>query len=179
MAEFGAKHPCFKADTSNSGVVLGKLVSANLTVNLASGESYADDALDEQLSEFASGSIAMETNDMTDENASEVYGCKVQDEVVTYNVGDTAPSGKLSYYKSLMRSGKKFFKGIMYPCVRAALGNDNSQTKGSSITFSTTQTTFTVKADDNGDWRKTKTFDKEADAVKWVEEQCSITASEG
>ena len=101
MAEFGAKYPCFKPDTAEAGIVLGKLVAANLTVNLASGELFADDALDEQLSEFASGSLAMETNDLTDENAAVVYGCNVNDMVVTYNVGNTAPSGVLGSTRAL------------------------------------------------------------------------------
>ena len=95
MAEFGANYPCFCADSKEAGVVLGKLVSANLTVNLASGEIYADDGLAEQLSEFASGTIAMETDDMTDDNAAEVYGCTVSEKVVTYNKGDSAPRGVL------------------------------------------------------------------------------------
>jgi len=177
MAEFGAKYPCFKADDAESGVVLGKLVAANLTVNLASGELYADDALDEQLSEFASGSLAMETNDLTDENAAQVYGCKVNDKTVVYNVGDTAPSGKLAYYKSLMRNKKKYYKGIFYPCARAALGNDNSQTKGSSITFATTQTTFTIMADDKGDWRQTQTFETEEAVKEWINGLCGIAAA--
>lgn len=177
MAEFGAKYPCFKPDNAEKGVVLGKLVAANLTVNLASGELYADDSLDEQLSEFASGNVAMETNDLIDENAAVVYGCKVNEKVVTYNVGDTAPSGVLGYYKSLMRDKKKYFKAIVYPCARAALGNDNAQTKGSSITFSTTATTFTIMADANGDWRLTQTFDTEEEAKAWVNEKCGITAA--
>ena len=174
MAEFGAKYPCFKKDGATSGVVLGKLVAANLTVNLASGELYADDALDEQLSEFASGSLAMETNDLTDANASVIFGCAVDDGVVTYNVGDTAPSGGLAYYKSLMRNKVKYFKAIYHPCARAALGNDNSQTKGNSITFASSQTTFTIKADETGDWRRTKTFDNEAAAKAWVQNLCGI-----
>lgn len=56
MAEFGAKYPCFKPNGASHGFVLGKLAAANLTVNLASGELYADDSLAEQLSEFSSGS---------------------------------------------------------------------------------------------------------------------------
>lgn len=178
MAEFGAKYPCFKPDgTENTGIVLGKLVLANLTVNLASGELFADDALDEQISEFASGSLAMETNDLTDENAAVVYGCKVSEKVVTYNVGDIAPSGVLGYYKSLMRNKVKYFKAIVYPCARAALGNDNAQTKGSSITFATTATTFTIMADDNGDWRLTQTFTTEEEAKAWINEKCGITTA--
>lgn len=177
MAGFGANYPCFMPHDANTGVVLGKLVSANLTVNLASGELYADDTLAEQLSEFSSGSIAMETDDMTDENAGVVYGCTVKDGLVTYNKNDTAPRGCLGYYKVLMRSSKKYFKAYFYPSVSAALGNDNAQTRGNSITFATSSTTFTVFADDQGDWRLTKTFDAVEDAKAWINEKCGIEVS--
>lgn len=177
MAEFGANYPCFCGDDATAGVVLGKLVSANLTVNLASGELYADDSLAEQLSEFANGSIAMETDDMTDDNAAAVYGCTVNEGVVTFNKDDTAPRGALAYYKVLMRSGKKYFKGFYYPRVRAAVGNDNAQTRGSQITFNTTSTTFTVFTDDNGDWRKYQTFDSVEKCKAWIDGLCKIKAS--
>lgn len=177
MAEFGAKYPCFCKSGASAGVVLGKLVAANLTVTLASGELYADDALDEQLSEFASGSIAMETNDLTDDVASEIYGCTVTDGVVAFKTGDTAPAGALGYIKALMRNKTKYYKAVYYPVVRAAIGNDNSQTKGSSITFATAQTTFTVMADDSGVWRKTKTCDTEAAAKTWLQGLLNISAA--
>ena len=179
MAKFGAKFPCFKADDKSAGVVLGKLVSANLTVNLASGELYADDGLDEQLSEFSSGTIALETNDLTDDNAAEIYGCNVTDGVVTYNTGDTAPMGRFGHYRVLMRGGKKYFEGRYFPRVRAALGNENDQTRGNSITFQTVNTTLTVFADDNGDWKKTQTFDTEPAAKAWVSQMCAITETAG
>lgn len=174
MAEFGANHPCFKREGALTGVVLGKLVSANLTVNLASGELYADDGLAEQLSEFSSGTLAMETDDMTDANAVEIYGCTVSDGLVTFNKNDTCPRGSLAYYKVLMREGVKYFKAYFYPRVRAALGNDNAQTRGNSITFTTAQTTFTVFCDDNGDWREIKTFNDAESAIAWCEEKTSI-----
>ena len=56
MAQFGAKCPMFAPfktepaaalPTYDTAVTVGALVSANLTVNLASGELYADDALKE------------------------------------------------------------------------------------------------------------------------------------
>ena len=176
MAEFGANYPCFKPESANSGVVIGKLVSANLTVNLASGELFADDALAESASEFSSGSIAMETDDMLDSVASKVYGCTVRNSEVTYNKDDTAPRGRLGYYKVLMRNGVKYYKAYVYPQVQASLGNDNAQTRGNSITFQTTSTNFTVFTDSSGDWRKTKTFDAAADAIQYINTYCSITA---
>ena len=176
MADFGANHPCFKPNREGAvGVVLGRLVAANLTVNLASGEIYADDELAEQASEFSSGSLAMETDDMSDANASIVYGATVRNGEVTYNKNDSAPMGCLAYYKVLMRRGVKYFKGYYYPRVRAALGNDNAQTKGSSITFQSTNTPFTVFTDENGDWRKTETFNTAEAAKAWCESKCNVT----
>lgn len=177
MAEFGAKMPCFKSNAAGvtAGVVLGKLVAANLTVNLSSGELYADDALAEQLSQFASGSIAMETDNMADEVASTIYGATVTDGVVTYKSTDTPPEGTLGYYKTLMVGGVKKWRGYVYPRAKAAIGNDNAQTRGSSITFQTAQTTFAILEDANSVWRKTKDCDTEADAISFVKTACGIT----
>ncbi len=176
MAKFGAKYPCFCVSGEDEGVVLGKLVSANLTVNLASGELYADDVMAEQASEFASGSIAMETDDMTDAVAAEIYGATVSDGAVLYKSDDAAPTGGLAYYKVLMRGGVRSWQGYYYPRAKAAVGNDNAQTKGSSITFSTTSTTFTVMPDeDTGEWRETQSFDTEAAAIAWVNDKAKIS----
>lgn len=175
MAEFGAKYPCFKPSGETAGVVIGKLVSANLTVNLASGELYADDSLAEQLSEFASGSVAMETDNMADSVASTIYGATAENGEVTYNKEDTPPEGVLGYYKALMVGGVKKYRAVVYPRAKAAIGNDNAQTRGSSITFQTAQTTFTILDDSNGDWRKTKDCDTEAAAITYVKNACGIT----
>ena len=83
MASFGAKYPHFSKiktepddalPTYEGPVNIGRLVKADLTVNLASGKLYADDELAESVDEFSSGSVAMETDDMTDDVAAEVYG---------------------------------------------------------------------------------------------------------
>ena len=174
MAGFGANYPCFMAEGKRTGVVVGKLIAADLTVNMASGEVYGDDALVEQLSEFASGSIAMETDDMEDSVASEIYGCKVSGQEVTYNYDDTPPEGCLAYYKRIMRDGVKQYKGYFYPRVRAAIGNDSAKTKGSNITFTTTTTNFTVYTDDSGDWRKTTVCDTAEAVREWINTKCGI-----
>ena len=75
-----------------------------------------------------------------------------------------------------MRNGVKYYKAFFYPRVRAALGNDNAQTRGSSITFSSVATTFTVFADDAGDWRKTQTFSTATEAKGWINTNCKIAA---
>lgn len=175
MAEFGAKYPCFKPKGASTGICFGKLVAANLTVNLASGELWADDALAEELSEFSNGSIAMETDNLADTDASIIYGAEVQDGVVHYNKSDTPPEGVLGYYKTLMIRGKRRFRAYIYPRAKAQVGSDNAQTRGNSINFRTAQSSFTIFADEeSGDWRKTKEFTDEAKARAYVASECSV-----
>lgn len=186
MASFGANKPMFApfSGTEPTNALpkygksksLGKLVSANVTVNMANGELYADDSLAENVTEFISASIAMETDDITDEvkrvvygNAADATGSPTGE--LKYNIADAAPLGGLCYYKALMVGGVKTYEGYYYPKVKAALGNDNAQTKGSSITFGTTSTTFTVFAAATGDWRFTKRCATETEVIAWMEEK--------
>ncbi|MBD5356513.1 MAG: hypothetical protein HDR88_06105 [Bacteroides sp.] len=181
MASFGAKFPyfCPVADEpdgkrpvySGEPVRIGRLVKADLSVTLASGELFADDVLAESVAEFASGSISMETDDMKDEIAAVVYGATVEDGVVHYAVGDDPPKGGFGYLKKLMRNKSTLYKACFYPLVKAALGNDTAQTKGSSITFGTTATTFTVYACETGGWRDTYEAETEAEALEWLKAQ--------
>lgn len=150
-------------------VELGRLVKADLTVNNASGELYAGNVLAESLSLFASGSLAVETDDMEDDVASVVYGCEVVDKTVHYKIGDQPPEGGLAYYKNLMRRGVPMVKGIFHPRVKAALGNDSAQTRNNSITFTTTATTFTIFGSNSEDWRITEEFATEKEAKAWVD----------
>lgn len=181
MASFGAKYPCFAPfageEPANAlpnygaAVVLGRMISANLTVNLASGDLYSDDSMSEKVDEFASGTIALETDDILDDVASVIYGATVAEKKVTYGKEDAPPLGGLAYYKVLQRNGKRFYKGYFYPKTQAALGNDTAQTRGNSITFGTSSTTFTVMPAETGAWRITETFDTEAACRAWVQEQ--------
>lgn len=181
MASFGANYPCFcpvaeepesaRPTYKGEPVQIGRLVKADLSVTLATGELYADNVLAESVAEFASGSIAMETDDMKDDIAAVVYGATVENQVVHYAVGDDPPKGGLGYLKKLMRNKKVLYKGYFYPLVKAALGNDTAQTKSNSITFGTTATTFTVYACETGVWRDTFEADTEAEALTWLKNQ--------
>lgn len=189
MASFGAKYPHFSTIKEEPEISLpvyegepvriGRLVKADLSVTMASGKLYADDVLAESVEEFVNGSLSMETDDMTDDVASVVYGAEVKDKEVHYTSSDSAPVGGLAYYKVLKRRGKLVFKGYYYPRVVATLGNDTAQTKADSLTFGTTSTTFTVFPCESGDWRITKEFEAESEARAWVKEKLSSASGGG
>lgn len=185
--KMGAKYPRFapiKAEPAGAlptyeteKVTIGELISSNLTVNLANGELFSDDTLNIKVSEFASGSIAMNTDGIEDEVASALFGATAQDGLVVYNVGDVAPNGGLSYYAMMKdRGGKVYYKGYFFPKVQAAMGNDNVATKSGSISFQTANTTFTVMKCENGDWMQTEIHATEAEARAWVDAMLTSAA---
>ena len=114
MAQFGAKRPIFaptKTTPDNAlptydyehVVTVGKLVKADLTVTNASGELYADDALAEKVDMFASGSLALETDDKTDEVHAAIHGATkdTQSSEVTDSDGDVALAVAFAITRSL------------------------------------------------------------------------------
>lgn len=189
MASFGAKYPHFcpvktepegaRPTYDGNPVRIGRLVKADLSITLASGQLYADDQLAESVDEFVSGSVAMETDDMTDEVAAVIYGATVEDGTVHYNVADDPPKGGYGYIKKLMRDKKVLYKAYFYPLVKAVLGNDSAATKSNSITFGTTATTLTIFACETGDWRDTHETSTEADALAWLKAQFTPSAPGG
>ncbi len=189
MASFGAKYPYFcpvkeepddaRPTYDGEPVRIGRLVKADLSITLASGQLYADDQLAESVDEFVSGSVAMETDDMTDDTAAVVYGATVEDGTVHYNVGDDPPKGGYGYIKKLMRNKTVLYKAYFYPLVKAVLGNDSAATKSNSITFGTTTTTFTIFACETGDWRDTHEAATEAEALAWLKAQFGGAAPGG
>lgn len=158
-------------------VTLGKAVKADLTVTVASGELYAEDALAESVDEFVSGSLATETDDMDDNVCVAVYGCTVEEKTLIDKAADGAPLVGVGYYRVLMRNGVKKFRGYHFPRCKAILGNDTAATKGNSITFSTTPTTFKVFRCNDDSWRRREIFDTEAEAKAWVDEQLAAPSN--
>lgn len=190
MAQFGAKRPIFAPVATTpegalptydyeNAVVIGKLVKADLTVTNASGELYADDALAEKVDMFASGSLALETDDKTDEVHAAIHGADKDTETseVTDSDGDVAPRGGVAYYKVIIRNGVRYFKGVYLPLTKAILGNDSAATKGSSVTFGTSSTTFTVFRCNSGAWRVQKEFTDEAECIAWCDTKLGKTGT--
>lgn len=186
--KMGAKYPLFAAiktepanalptyDTART--VIGELISSNLTINLTSGELYSNDALNIKVSDFISGSIAMNTDGIDDEVASAIFGATAKEGLVVYNVGDVAPNGGLTYYAQMKhKSGKVYYRGYYFPKVQAAMGNDNVATKSGSVSFQTANTNFTVMKCENGDWMQTETHETEAEAKAWCEAMLTTAAN--
>ncbi len=188
MAAFGAKYIKFAPINAEPDAALpqygeairiGALVRADLTVNLASGEIYGDDVLDERVEEFVSGTLAVEVTDLEDEKEKVIFGSSLgEGGELKDNTKDAIPYGGLSYIKTLIRGGKKKYRAYYYPKVKAVMGNDSAATKSSSITLASSSLSFTIFEPKTGDWRYRKTFDEEAAAKAYVDEKLAGTSAQ-
>ena len=68
-----------------------------------------------------------------------------------------------------MRHGVRYILCGFHPLDKDCLGKDSAATKGSSITFGTSATTFTVFRCNSGAWRITKEFTSESECIAWCD----------
>ena len=187
MAVFGCCYPKWAPFTGaepenalpkyGTAVNLGKLASANLTVNNATGDFHGDNKVAERVTEFTSGELAIETDDVLPKDKAAVYGATYDEEKgIAYKDNDAPPWGGIAYYKTLQVDGAVVYECCFYPKAKAQLGNDSVSTKGSSITFAGTTTTFSLYSPNTREWQFTHRCTTEAEAKAWCDSRFTQTA---
>lgn len=131
---------------------LAKAISAELSVEVAEATLYADDGAAETSREFASGTLTLGIDDLTNEVTAELLGQKVGDDGVIYaNSGDAAPYVAVGF-RAKKSDGK--YKYIWLYKVKFGIPNESYQTKGQNIEFRTPEITGTIlQRPDDGDWK--------------------------
>lgn len=182
MAKVGMKYPVaapYSAGAHSAGKVIGKAISASISINVAEGTLYADDALAESAKEFISGTLTIGIDDLEDETSVLLLGHK-QDtgsagELIA-NETDTAPYVGVGFYGKRIKNGVPSWKAVWYPKVQFKEPNEDMATKGETITFGTYSLEGTIMRDDSGDWRRSKVFASEDAAREWLDGKAKITA---
>jgi hypothetical protein len=160
--------------TYNAGLVLGKAVSVNSTVSNAEGELYADDMLAEYVSEFSSGELTAEVDNISLENQAKLYGATYADNEFTLSPTDSAPHGGVGGYQVLIVGGVRKYRAWFYPKVRASLPDWDGSTKGSSISFGTQPIKMKIMAPAYGPWYYVKEFTTEAAAKAYIDTKLGV-----
>lgn len=165
--------------TYAAGKIIGKMVSLNATIKNAEGELYADDKLAEYLSEFDSGDLSMETDNIELEDQAKLYGATYDEESTTLSMkaDDTPPYGQFAAYRVLMVSGVKKFRAFRYTKVRCQIPDVTDNTRGGSISFGTQPVKGKIMAPNYGAWYEEMDCNTDAAALTQVKTWLGITAS--
>lgn len=194
MAKYGTRYPVYaifdgEEPTSalpeyQTGKVLGKLASVNITINAPEAQYYADDTIAEEVAEFISGDGEIECDNISDDDMAALYGADKDSTTSEIEQGadDTPPYFGFGFVVTKMVGGAKNFVAHYYPKCKARPSGVTSNTKGESISFTGEPFTFTVYAPLYGGYHYFKTFSgttAEADAKGWVDTKLNVSSTSG
>ena len=131
---------------------MAKAINADLTVEVAEGTLYADDAADEVEREFVGGTLTLGLNDLSDEVAADLLGHTLAEDGTLYaGADDTAPYVAVGF--RARKPGGKFKYMWLYK-VKFGVPSENYATKGESITFNTPSIVGDImRRPDDGNWK--------------------------
>lgn len=192
MAKVGLKYCVFAPITSmpaksrpvyGTGVVVGKLISADFEVNTSEGKLYADDVLAEYQSMVTDGTITFEIDDLSSDVQVALLGNKSVTEggkkVLKKGARNVAPHGGCGFVKTIVKKGKTTYAARWLLDVVFHEPGDSAETKGDSINFQTSEiegTFIPVEGYGEDDYVEEVVFDSYEDAEAWVNTQANIAS---
>lgn len=156
-------------DTESFGTPerLAKAIKAEISVEVAEGTLYADDAVAETVKEFTKGNIKLSVNDLDQEKVASLLGQTIDDNKVIY-AGDTdEPPYVALGFRAKKSSGGKYRYIWLYK-VKFKIPNESFETKGDSINFITPELEGEFIKRDDGKWKADYTgLPTETIALNW------------
>jgi hypothetical protein len=153
---------------------LGESIKADLAITNAEGQLYAEDQLCEDFSEFSSGALTGEVDDITLAKQAVIYGASMVNDELGFGADDVQPFGGTAYLQILSKAGVKKYRTFFYPKVKAKIPNDSAATKGNTFTIGTAPLSLTVFSPLFGKWRYVKDHATEAAAIAYIETKLGV-----
>lgn len=177
MAKTGLRHFVYgKPNADYSKYSKGRLLGAvqcNIAINNNDVKLYVDDAVKETDKSFASGTIDIITDDLLDEDKTELLGHQIAEDSgeVTYNSSDTPPEVGFGFYGQVSRNNKKMYRAVFLLRVQFAEPSDENDTKGESTDFKTQAISGSVLTIPSGEYKIEKTFTTAQEAAAWLDKK--------
>lgn len=158
-----------------SGIVLGRLIQANVNRSHNQNPLYADDVIDEDDNSLTGVTLSVGVNDLEDQERIRIFGDQTASGGDGYDEGaDSAPPVGFGYIRVRQKGGVTYYQANWFWKVLFSEDNEESQTKGDGIEWKTPTITgraHGIYADDSGrpKFRRRKTFTTYEEAVQWLE----------
>lgn len=120
------------------GKVIAKAIAANVTWNRINNPLYADDEISENDNGIIGGQIAVNVDDLADDDAAMLFGLAKDAETNAYTETDaSAPYVGYGYVRVKVKGGAKSYQAMWIHRAQFGMNAENSQTKGQQITWQT------------------------------------------
>lgn len=189
MAYIGLKYPVFapiqsetpgSVPTYGQGLVVGKAIEANMSIELSDNSLYGDDVIAESDKSFVSGTITVGVDDISKEVYTTWFGSKTETvdgvEEVIDGAGLQSPVGGFGFYRVRRKNGVRSIRAFWIYKTQWGVPSEEATTKGEQIEWQTPSVEGTIMTLDDEDvtWRRWADFTSEADAKAWLNEKANI-----
>lgn len=131
---------------------LAKAIKAELSVEVAEGVLYADDAVDEIVKEFVKGSIKLNVNDLEPAKVADILGQYIDANNVIFSGENDEPPYIALGFRAKKTGGK--YRYLWLYKVKFKIPNENFETKGDGISFITPELEGEfIKRNKDGMWK--------------------------
>ena len=183
-----ASHTAGAEPTYSAGMVAGKAITGNLTINRNNNPLYADDVIAEDDNGITSMDLELGLDDLLEDVQAymgllkEVSTGTGTAAVTTYYENSAAADEVgVGYIRVRRKNGATTFQGIWIYKALFSKNSENSQTKGETIEWQTPTVNgrcMGLSVDSTGEatFRKIRNFTSEDDAVEWLDGLAQIPA---
>ena len=182
MAKVGLKYPVYgelKDGAHEAGKVIAEAIKANITAESNDVKLYGDDRVVESDKSFKSGKISLNVTDLPLEIYASLLGHTYTeaDKTVVNSGDDIAPFVGIGFYGKVQRNSKVKYVAKFVPKVQFSEPNDETETKGDTVTYQTPTIEGDIFTMENGKWKEEKECDTEEEARTWLNGKVGITAT--
>ncbi len=175
MAFIGLRKPYVaKYDRSTNaysdGFRYSHAVSMNVTPNYSEASLYGDDEQVEYEKSFTNANIELGTTSTPIQAANVMFGHEVDlvnNKVIFKATDDPNYVGVGAVVPEKVDGVRKFI-GVVFPCVKFSDSAESYNTKGDQLQFGTPTISGLGIPDASGEWKITRTYDNESDAMLFV-----------
>jgi hypothetical protein len=190
MAKIGLKYGVFapietetpgQLPTYGAGLVVGRMMRADLAVQYSDSKLAADDTIVETDRSFISGTLTVGVDDLSDEVLEKWLGLKsveVGGQTVLRSAGNyIPPNGGFGYIRVVRKNGVPKFKAYWIYKSMWVMPNETATTKpNGAVEWQTPTVEGTIMTinDTDATWRDEAIFATETEAVAWLNELANI-----
>lgn len=161
------------------GVVMGALMTVDITYDRNDTPLYADDTEIENDNSITGGSITVGVDDVLDEARVVIFGDEEEGEGEYEDNSEASPYGGFGYVRVRRKNGKTSYLAYWIHKVQFGSASESAQTKQDTITWQTPTINGSIMGVNNNAqgkirFRRHKEFDDAGAAIAWVNDMAGI-----
>ena len=162
----------------SNGFRYGSAVKIRIDPKYEDVSEYGDINSEDEEEMFAYASVTLETAEVTQAAEKEVFGHETSENGSVSNEMDLSGYIGLGVRVREKRNGKTYYVAVWLYKVRMTEDEQDVETRGDSLKYTTMQATGKAVPAYGGQWRKKEIFNTMQEADSWLEEMAGIGKEE-